>query len=424
MSKVIYSISNKNFVGALLFVCALLPPFPEIFGRSLFLSLSVLVITVVAFFFNINKIKFNQWYCVFWLAFYIFLILTMFGTEEDLALADLKELFIPLAAVILSFLFYSIFSVNDFISFLKESLRAAVAFLFPVILISLVFAFLEYNQSDLSFMYKLYKPYEKYLESRQSVGLYVYPYYNSFFALMCLSIAAPFFFYKPTLANSFVFFGSIVINVLSQSQSGLIAMVAYLIIFLTLKGKRFFGVTVVMLSCSLLFVFIYGVELLVYFSDRFDLYSLSAIRRIVEDPGSSRTLQVRLGQVVQGVEGTARNLYLIGGGLDRGGLLESWLAYMFYKHGALYTFIIALAFVYLVLRLLKSYFFLYGRDLLLSKINKSFLAFIIVMPISQLSAFMVFTHKLTPFFIFIIVVSMFISSTHRFYRNDATANVA
>src|SRR5690606_34910201 len=152
----------------------------------------------------------------------------------------------------------------------------------------------------------------------------------TFFILMCVSIITPTLFFKFNVLNFVSLLLFVVSNFLAQSQTGLVALFLYFVIYFSLFTSNIIVLITVFSIVFLLLLlgFIYRLEVLLFLSSKFDLYSINAMRRIVDSPENSGTLQLRIKQFISAFDGSIEKLGFVGAGWGREVFLESWPAYL------------------------------------------------------------------------------------------------
>lgn len=409
--------NEKNYYDSLFFlllIIMLVPSFPSKFGNSLIPSTFVLIISLGVVFTDLERIVVSRKLALFWLFLYVVMLLTALFSDETISLEDLTELLIPFSTMLFSFWistkfkFVNITSLNLFLNrFLFFSFISSLCLFFV--------ATMEFSLIYVDWLYELYKPFEKYEDVTRAVTFFSYPYYSTFYNLMLLALIVPLAIHKPGVISIVCVFLLIAVNLMTQSSTGLLSLLIYLIFMFYFSNKKFlnnfFKLTV--LIVPLMFFIIYAEGLLTYLIERHDLYSLRVIRKVVFSPQDSGSLNTRLEQIYFSLDATAAKGYLIGGGWGRELFLESFLAYSLYKFGLFFTLFLVFLWIERLLSLYKSYKFFKHRNNLMFLLSKSLISFFVVLPLLSSSSFLFFRHKVTLLFVVILAVSFLLERNRK-----------
>src|SRR5690625_5215032 len=402
---------NAHTIGLILLIITLSPSFPNLVGRSLLPSIITLTTysLLVAYLFISKKLIIKTEIILFWILQYVFLLSTALPSDENIIPSDFTELLIPLSSIFITIYLYSIFKETSEREILEIN-KIIYRYICFIILIILSISILEFIELEINILYILYKPYEKYLGSTRVVTFFLYPYYLTFFLLTALCFILPVMSYTRSLFSFIIFLCTLTAIILAQSQSGFTSALLITFLYFFINNPNYINLFI--RSAFLILIVIASIYLapisIKWLASNFDLYTFRAMNRIINSPETSGTLNVRLNQIIFAIQESYNNYLIVGAGWGRNAYLESWISYLIHKYGVLYTFLLVLGWAYMIYKLFIKYKLYYQERSIISYYLKSFLVFIAVLPISLSSAFLLFTHKLTLLFYFIIMLSLHI----------------
>ena len=329
------SIARPGFLIALMLLAALIPQLPPVFYRSefhiniAFVFFALLIIAVWARFLPLKNIAIVALY---FLVLQLLLLLSyVVGSEGMSSLGELPSLLRPAFLFIITTAFAILLSH-------KNSFGACIQASKILIVISFFYACLEVFAFDsvAGLIHAIYRLPDKKNIDGVSVSFFTLPYYAAYvhsilmlFILAALSV-------RVSIVNIVIFSMAVINIILTQSKTGIFVVFVTIFLFwfisVSFKWKVIVATIAMVVLCCVVF-FLY--DFVKYLNDSIGGNFAYTTMLILEKPDEAGNLAERNNQAADTFHLLSMSGWLIGIGLGKGVLIESWVAYIPYRYGML-----------------------------------------------------------------------------------------
>jgi hypothetical protein len=329
------ALSKTGFIVGVLLLAALLPQLPPVFGRSEFhinIFFLIVAITIICLWRAHIPVRYVAVSGAYFFVLQLLLLLSyVAGVEGMESLAEIPSLLRPSMLFIVT-LSFSILMMHDnaFEACIKASVVLTVLSFFYAILE--VFAF-DAMSPLFHLLYRL--PDKKNIDG-VSVSFFTLPYYAAYVHSILMLFVLAGLSLRPGFFLAVVLIMSVLNVVLTQSKMGIFVVFLSLFLYWFLSVRAGWRaivacIGIVFFSASVYFLY----DLIKYLNEAIGGNFAYTTLMILERPDEAGNLAERNRQVVHTFHLLESGGWLIGVGLGKGVLIESWIAYVPYRYGML-----------------------------------------------------------------------------------------
>lgn len=223
-----------------------------------------------------------------------------------------------------------------------------------LVVFSFVFGLIEFARPPfiIDLVYFFFKMSDKVDILNSSVGFFALPYYNSFFyvssIIVILFVSLHTSFNYLSVLSLFCGFGGVI---LTQSKTGVIALLVILFFALFLKLNKFYRfLFFIFFVLSFVITLQFLGDLLIYLNANYSGNLIRTSFNIYHNQEDTNTLGVRIFQVLDSFNLILERNIFFGLGLGKDVLLESWLSTSLYRYGIFGTIILFIVPFFIVLK--------------------------------------------------------------------------
>jgi len=387
-----------------------MPLFPSVAGGSqLHVNVIIaIVIPVILLISTKRKLSSASLYVVvliFSTSQMLILISSLFG-KEQVSVLDIQSILRPtfMMALVISFLSVLYEDACRDIDSLYASISKGVCFIAIVCSMVAILEVFWHSEIFYAVIYNLFKREYKEAIRGASTTFFGTTYYSGYIGLICLLFVTAKFSSEKSLLSIFLIIMCSLWVILSQSKVILFSFFASILLYNIIYKVKTAIYSLALFVIIAIFIILYW-DMIISIVDSIDNRFFNSLLKLLTNPDTSGTLQIRLAQISDAFEAVVKN-WGIGVGPGRSMPMESWLATVLYRYGILgIPWFLALAFIAFFMNYLAMRRFDYYRKEA-RHYARALAVWAALLPVTQLSSMMIETSKMMIFSMFAISLSL------------------